>query len=108
MSNNYRRFRFGQGNTLDVGFKNYVPCDRVVAIQEIGSLPVRRMRNRAEKENRLIDASAGRREKSLVVLDSGHVVVTSVLSTTLQERYKFAPLQAAISKQELEEGEFVS
>ncbi|MBI3295722.1 MAG: DUF370 domain-containing protein [Deltaproteobacteria bacterium] len=108
MSNKFKAFRLNQGNTLDVGFKNYLPCDRIVAIQEINSSPVRRMRNRAEQENRLIDASAGRREKSLIVLDSGHVVVTSVLSTTLQERFKVAPLQSALSRQELEEGEFVS
>ncbi len=109
MSNSMKRFPFDlRGATLDVGFKNYVLCERIIAIQEVNSLPVRRMRDRAVQMNMLVDASAGRRERSIVVMDSGHLVVTSIGSTKLQERLINATLQSAVARQELEEGEFVS
>ena len=107
MSNNKKKL-MRSSEQLDVGFKNFVACDRIVAIQEISSLPVRRMRDRAEQMNMLIDASAGRREKSLIVLDSGQVVVSSLVSTTLVERLRSVTLQSTLSRQELEDGEFVS
>ena len=107
MSNNKRIF--GEGvQLLDVGFKNYILCDRIIAIQEVTSLPVRRMRDRAVQDNMLVDASAGRRERSIIVMDSGHIVVSSLGSGTLQERLKNVFLQDELARHELVEGEFVS
>lgn len=107
MSNNIKPYR-NQVSILDVGFKNYVLCDRIVAIQEVGSLPVKRMRDRAMQMNLLVDASAGRKEKSVIVMDSGHVVISHLGSITLGERLKQGTFQSVLGLQELEEGEFVS
>lgn len=109
MSNRRTRFPFDlRGAQLDVGFKNSVLCDRIIAIQDVSSLPVRRMRDRALQMNMLVDSSAGRRERSIVVMDSGHLIVTSIGPLKLQERLKNATLQSALAHQELEDGEFVS
>lgn len=97
-----------QHAVLDVGFKNCVLCERIVAIQDVGSNPVKRMRDRALEDNRLVDASAGRKEKSIIVMDSGHLIVSSLGPYTLQERLKAATFEALLADQELEEGEFVS
>lgn len=99
----------GQAQVLDVGFKNYVLCDRIVAIQGgVGSLPVKKMRDRALQLNLLVDASAGRKEKSIIIMDSGHLIISSLGSYTLQERLRNATFLSALGHQELEEGEFVS
>ena len=110
MSNSIKRRSFGRGKepVLEVGFKNYVLCDRIVAIQDVSSLPVRRMRDRALQSNLLVDASAGRKEKSVVIMDSGHVVISSIASQTLAERLINVTIYSALAEQEIEEGEFVS
>jgi hypothetical protein len=85
MSNRLKGFR-AQKRLINVGHGNYVLCDRVVAVLESGSLPVKRYRERALEENRLVDATAGRKTRSIVVIDSGHLILSALATQTLQER----------------------
>jgi regulator of extracellular matrix RemA (YlzA/DUF370 family) len=72
--------------SINVGYGNLVRPDRVVAILEAKSLPVKRLRDRAVEENRLIDATAGRKMRSLIVLDSGHVVLSALSPQAVDDR----------------------
>ena len=72
---------------LNIGFGNYVPAERIVAIINPDSSPMRRLRSEARDSWRLVDATQGRRTRSIIVTDSNHVVLSTVLAETLSHRY---------------------
>jgi regulator of extracellular matrix RemA (YlzA/DUF370 family) len=72
--------------TLDAGFGNVVPKNRIVGIVAYDSDPMRRHCQELEKLHRVIDATKGRRVKSVIFLDSSHIVLSSVARETLCER----------------------
>lgn len=71
---------------LNLGFSNHVSKRRVVAIVSSESQPIKRMIAQARDEGRLIDVTYGRSTRSVVVLDSGHVVLSAVGHDTLAVR----------------------
>jgi regulator of extracellular matrix RemA (YlzA/DUF370 family) len=71
---------------LNVGYGNLVPATRIVAVLQPGSSPVKRLLEEAAKAGRLLDATQGRRTRSVVVLDSDHVVLSAVQAQTLALR----------------------
>src|SRR5689334_17892155 len=75
-----------RGDSINVGHGNFVLMNRIVAILESGSLPMKRLREKALENNMLVDATAGRKTRSLVITDSGHVVLSALAPQTLQER----------------------
>ena len=74
---------------LNIGFGNYLVSRRVVAIIAPSSAPSRRLREEARDDKRLIDATQGRRTRSIIVTDSNHVILSAVQSETVAQR--FAP-----------------
>jgi extracellular matrix regulatory protein A len=76
------------GATLDVGFGNTVPKGRVVGILSYDSGPLKRHCHELEKLHRVIDATKGRKVKSIIFLDSSHVVLSAVARETLAERFE--------------------
>lgn len=73
---------------LDVGFSNTVPAHRVVGIMSYESEPMRRHCQEMERQLRVIDATKGRKVKTVVVLDSQHVILSSLARETLKERFE--------------------
>jgi regulator of extracellular matrix RemA (YlzA/DUF370 family) len=71
---------------LNVGFGNTVMVERVIAVINTGSSPARKLKEAAKKEGRLVDVTEGRRTRSIIVLDSNHVVLSSVQSDTISQR----------------------
>jgi len=71
---------------LNVGFGNVVATDRVVSIVGPGSAPMKRLKDTAREAGKLIDATQGRRTRSIVVTDSDHVVLSSLQVETLTGR----------------------
>ncbi len=76
------------GATLDVGFGNSIPKARIIGIVSYDSDPLRRQCQELEKMHRVIDATKGRKVKSIVFLDSSHVVLSAVARETLSERFE--------------------
>ncbi len=72
--------------TLDVGFGNVIPRHKVMAIVAFDSDPVKRQCQELEKMHRVIDASKGRKVKTVIFLDSSFVVLSAVARETLSER----------------------
>ncbi len=72
---------------INIGFGNFVPAERIVAIINPDSSPMRRLRSEAKETWRLVDATQGRRTRSIIVTDSNHVVLSTVLAETLSQRY---------------------
>ena len=71
---------------LNVGFGNTVMVDRIVAVVNTGSSPARKMREIAKKEGKMIDVTEGRRTRSMLIMDSDHVVLSSVQADTIGQR----------------------
>lgn len=76
------------GKLLNVGFGNAVVADRIVAFISPNTSPSRRMKEEAKKENRLIDATQGRKTRSLIIMDSNHVVLSSIQLETIAQRFE--------------------
>lgn len=72
---------------LNIGFGSTVVAERVVAIVSPNSAPMKRLKDEAKKERRLIDATHGRRTRSIIVMDSNHVVLSAIQAETISQRF---------------------
>ena len=71
---------------INVGFGNMVSSDRLVAIVSPESAPIKRMIQDARDRGMLIDATYGRRTRSVVVMDSKHIILSAILPEKLATR----------------------
>ena len=71
---------------LNIGFGNTVVAKRVVAIVNPSSAPMKRLREEAKVNSRLIDASQGRRTRSIIVTDSNHIILSAIQAETVSQR----------------------
>lgn len=78
---------------LNVGFDNAVSAERIVAVLSADPAPIKRLREAAERAHKLIDATKGRRTRTVIVTDSDHVVLSSLQAETVSAR--FAELKRA-------------
>ena len=78
----------GRQQLLNLGFGNFVVADRVVAVVNSTSSPMRRLREDARQEGRLIDAPQGRKTRSLVITASNHVILSAVQAETMRPRFQ--------------------
>ena len=72
---------------LNIGYGNFVVSDRVVAIVTPSSAPMKRLKEDAKERARLLDATQGRRTRSIIVMDSDHVVLSAVQAETVAQRF---------------------
>ncbi|OGP91926.1 MAG: hypothetical protein A2Z19_08010 [Deltaproteobacteria bacterium RBG_16_54_18] len=71
---------------LNVGFGNVVVATRVIAIVSPSSAPMRRLKDHARDLGKLIDASQGRKTRSIIVTDSDHLILSGIQPDTLAQR----------------------
>ena len=71
---------------LNIGFGNVVAANRVVAIVSPNSAPVKRLKDEARDENRLIDVTHGRKTRSVLIMDSNHVILSAIQTETISQR----------------------
>ncbi len=76
---------------VNIGFGNMVNADRVVAMIAPDSAPVKRMIQDAREKGMLVDASYGRKTQAVVVMDSGHVVLSGIPLDTVTGRIAEEP-----------------
>lgn len=72
---------------LNIGFGNFVVASRVVAIVNPTSSPMRRLREDARESGRLVDATQGRKTRSIIVTDSNHVILSAIQAETVGQRF---------------------
>lgn len=72
---------------LNIGFDNMVVSSRVVAILNPGSAPMKRLREDARTGKKLIDATQGRRTRSIVITDSDHIILSAMQAKTIAQRF---------------------
>ena len=73
-------------NLLNIGFGNMVMAGKVVAIISPESAPIKRMVQDAREHNTLIDATFGRKTRSVLMMDNGQVVLSAIQPETIAHR----------------------
>jgi hypothetical protein len=73
---------------LNVGFSNTIVCDRVVSILSPNTAPMKRLKDEARDERRLIDATHGRKTRSMIVTDSNHLILSAIQPETISQRFE--------------------
>lgn len=71
---------------VNIGFGNIVAAHRIVAVVSPESAPIKRTIADAREEGLLIDATYGRRTRSVIITDSGHVLLAAVQPETIAQR----------------------
>jgi regulator of extracellular matrix RemA (YlzA/DUF370 family) len=72
---------------LNIGFGNVVVTSRVVAIVTPSSAPIKRLKEGAREAGMLVDATQGRRTRSIIITDSNHVILSAVQAETVTQRF---------------------
>lgn len=71
---------------VNVGFNNLVAGDRIVALIGFDSAPAKRLVQDAKDDGRAVDCTCGRRTRSVIIMDSEHVIMSAVQTETLAAR----------------------
>jgi len=71
---------------VNIGYGNAVVAERVVAIISPDSAPMKRFKEEARKAGRLIDGTQGRRTRSILIVDSDHIILSALQTETVAER----------------------
>lgn len=64
-----------------------VPKDRIIAIARPDTAPIRRLINAYDREDKLINVARGRKTRSVVITDAGYIILSSLRTKTLSERF---------------------
>ncbi len=72
---------------INIGFGNLIAANKVVAILTPGSAPMKRLRDEARRVRKLIDATEGRRTRSIIITDSDHVILSALQTETVTQRF---------------------
>lgn len=71
---------------VSIGFGNIVSAARIVALVGPDAAPVKRIVQDAREHRMLIDASCGRKTRAVLMMDSGHVVLSALQTETIARR----------------------
>ncbi|MBU6228454.1 MAG: DUF370 domain-containing protein [Cyanobacteria bacterium REEB459] len=71
---------------INIGFGNIVSAHRVIAIVSPESAPIKRLVSDSREQGKLIDATYGRRTRSVMIADSGHVILSAIQPETIANR----------------------
>ncbi len=74
-------------NLVNIGFGNFVNSTRVITILNPDSAPVKRLKEEARVDKRLVDATHGRRTRAMIITDSNHVILSSIQPETIANRF---------------------
>ncbi|RZM75995.1 extracellular matrix/biofilm regulator RemA [Leptolyngbya iicbica] len=72
---------------INIGFGNIVSANRVVGIVSPESAPIKRVIADARDRGQLVDATYGRRTRAVLIMDSGHVILSAIQPETVAQRF---------------------
>ena len=71
---------------INIGYGNMVSAERIVTIVSPESAPIKRLVQEARDDGKAIDATYGRKTRAVLVMDSGHIILSSLITETLAAR----------------------
>ncbi len=79
---------------INIGFGNIVSAERMISIVSPESAPIKRLVQEAKDVKMAIDATYGRRTRSVIIMDSGHVILSAVQPETIAGRIDIGDIGA--------------
>jgi len=83
---------------LNIGFGNTVVAEKVVTILSPNSFPMKRLKDEAKDEKRLVDATHGRKTRAIIVTESNHVILSAIQAETISQRFSALKQQEELEK----------
>ena len=71
---------------VNIGFGNIIAANKIVAIVSPESAPIKRMIQEAKDAKTAVDATCGRRTRAVLIMDSGHIILSAVQPETVASR----------------------
>ena len=71
---------------INIGYGNRVAAERVLAVVSPESAPIKRIVQDSREIGMLIDASFGRKTKSVLIMDSGHTILSALTPEAVGQR----------------------
>lgn len=71
---------------VNIGFGNIISANRIIAIISPESAPIKRVIQNGRDDGKLIDATYGRKTRAVIIMDSGHVILSAILPETVGQR----------------------
>ena len=71
---------------VNIGFGNYVNRERIIAVVSPNSAPIRKIKEQMKDSGKIIDVTQGRKTRSVIIMDSGHIVLSGIAVETISER----------------------
>ncbi len=71
---------------INIGFSNMISAGRIVALAAPDSAPVKRLIGQSTESGRLIDCTCGKKTKSVLIMDSDHVILSALPPETIAAR----------------------
>lgn len=71
---------------INIGFGNTVSAKRIIAIVNPESAPIKRIIQEAKENKNVIDVTSGRRTRAVIIMDSGHIILSAVQPETISSR----------------------
>ncbi len=72
---------------INIGYGNCINSEKVISVVSADSAPVKRAVQSAKETERIIDATQGRKTKSVVFMDSGYIVLSALVPETIVSRF---------------------
>ena len=72
---------------INIGFGSMISAHRVLAVVEPDSAPIKRVMQEAKERGMLIDASYGRKTKTVILMDTDHVILSALTPEVLSTRW---------------------
>ena len=76
---------------INVGFGNLVNTDKIISIVSPDAAPIKRFVQRAREQDKVVDATAGRKTKAVIVCENDRIVLSSLVPDTIGRRLVGAP-----------------
>jgi extracellular matrix regulatory protein A len=83
---------------INIGFGNVVFLNKIVSIVVPTSAPLKRLREDARQNNMLVDATSGRKTRSMIITESNHIILSALQSETLVQRVNSALMENLLDK----------
>lgn len=71
---------------INIGYGNMVSAEKIITIVSPESAPIKRMIQEARDDGKAIDATHGRKTRAVIVMESGHIILSSLIAETLATR----------------------
>lgn len=77
----------------DIGFGNIVNADRIVSVVSAEAAPTKRIISAAKEKSLAVDATCGKKTKSVLIMDSGHIILSAKSAERILQKIENPKMQ---------------